>query len=73
MKRKLILTTPMTTGEDVRFAQRLLKKDGDYDGELDGEYGILSDQASYQAKLRLGYAKPRPASARPSRSSSQAK
>ena len=32
MKRTLILTTPMVKGEDVKFAQRLLKRHGDYDG-----------------------------------------
>jgi hypothetical protein len=58
MERTLILTTPMMTGPDVEFAQRLLKKHGDYGGEIDGEFGILSAQASYRAQYRLGYAQP---------------
>jgi hypothetical protein len=59
MRRTLILTTPMCTGEDVKFAQQVLKKHGDYDGEIDGEFGILSAQASRQAQFLLGYARPR--------------
>jgi hypothetical protein len=58
MKRRLILTTPMMKGQDVEFAQRLLKRHGDYEGEIDGEFGVLSAQASYRAQFRLGYAKP---------------
>lgn len=59
MKRTLILTTPMMTGDDVVFAQRLLKRHGDYDGELDGEFGILSSQACKDAQSRLGYVRPK--------------
>ena len=65
MKRRLILTTPMMTGDDVVFAQRLLKRHGDYDGELDGEFGILSSQARKDAQSRLGYARPKRAFATP--------
>jgi hypothetical protein len=65
MKRTLILTTPMMTGDDVVFAQRLLKRHGDYDGELDGEFGILSSQACKDAQSRLGYARPKRAFATP--------
>ncbi len=61
MRRTLILTTPMMTGDDVMFAQRLLKRHGDYGGELDGEFGILSAQACNTAQARLGYARPRAA------------
>jgi hypothetical protein len=59
MRRTLILTTPMLTGDDVRFAQQVLKKHGAYDGEIDGEFGILSSQGSRQAQFELGYARPR--------------
>src|SRR5436190_10169676 len=59
MRRTLILTTPMCTGEDVKFAQQVLKRRGDYEGEIDGEFGILSAQASRQAQFELGYARPR--------------
>jgi hypothetical protein len=59
MKRTLILTTPMMTGDDVVFAQRLLKRHGDYDGDLDGEFGILSSQACKDAQSRLGYLRPK--------------
>jgi len=59
VKRTLILTTPMMTGDDVVFAQRLLKRHGDYAGELDGEFGILSSQACKDAQSRLGYARPK--------------
>ena len=65
MKRTLILTTPMMTGDDVVFAQRLLKRHGAYDGELDGEFGILSSQACKEAQSRLGYARPKRAFATP--------
>jgi len=65
MKRTLILTTPMMTGDDVVFAQRLLKRHGDYDGELDGEFGVLSSQACKDAQSRLGYARPKRAFATP--------
>lgn len=58
MERTLILTTPMMTGKDVEFAQRLLKKHGDYTDKIDGEFGILSAQASFRAQFRLGYARP---------------
>lgn len=65
MKRTLILTTPMMTGDDVVFAQRLLKRHGHYTGDLDGEFGILSSQACHDAQSRLGYARPRRAFATP--------
>ena len=48
----------MTKGEDVKEAQRLLKRHGDYFDKIDGEFGILSAQASYRAQFRLGYARP---------------
>jgi len=59
VRRTLILTTPMRTGEDVKFAQQVLKRHGAYDGEIDGEFGILSAQGSRQAQFELGYARPR--------------
>jgi hypothetical protein len=58
LQRTLILTSPMATGEDVKEAQRLLKRHGDYAGEMSGEFDILSAQASYRAQFRLGYARP---------------
>jgi CHAP domain-containing protein len=58
LQRTLILTSPITTGEDVKEAQRLLKRHGDYQDKIDGEFGILSAQASYRAQFRLGYARP---------------
>jgi CHAP domain len=58
LQRTLILTSPMTTGEDVKEAQRLLTRHGDYHDKIDGEFGILSAQASYRAQFRLGYARP---------------
>jgi hypothetical protein len=58
LQRTLILTSPMATGEDVKKAQRLLKRHGDYAGEISGEFDILSAQASYRAQFRLGYTRP---------------
>ena len=61
MTRTLILTTPMITGEDVKSAQRLLKRHGDYGGIIDGEFGELSAQAQLPDQYRIGYAQPKPA------------
>lgn len=58
MKRTLALVTPHMEGQDVVFAQRLLKKSGDYDGPLNGEYDVLTAQAAESAQFRLGYARP---------------
>jgi hypothetical protein len=58
MNRTLHLTTPHMQGPDVESAQRLLKKHGDYDGPINGEYDVLTAQASRRAQFRLGYAKP---------------
>ena len=58
MKRTLTLTTPHMEGGDVGRAQSLLTKHGDYDGPINGEYDVLTAQASNRAQLRLGYAKP---------------
>ena len=46
LQRTLILTSPMATGEDVKEAQRLLKRHGDYAGEISGEFDILSVHGS---------------------------
>jgi hypothetical protein len=48
----------MMIGPDVKHAQTLLKKHGDYGGVIDSEFGILSAQASFRAQFRLGYARP---------------
>lgn len=58
MKRTLTLTSPHMKGEDVKLAQHLLTKHGDYDGPISGEYDVLTAQASNRAQYRLGYAKP---------------
>jgi peptidoglycan hydrolase-like protein with peptidoglycan-binding domain len=59
MKRTLVLTSPHMSGEDVKYAQKLLTtRGGYYTAELDGEFGPLSAQASYRAQYWLGYAKP---------------
>jgi peptidoglycan hydrolase-like protein with peptidoglycan-binding domain len=58
MKRTLALTTPHMTGDDVKYAQDLLKRAGYYKGESDGEFGPLTGQACYRAKYWLGYATP---------------
>jgi hypothetical protein len=58
MKRTLNLTTPHMKGSEVEFAQRLLTKHGDYDGPINGEYDVITAQASNRAQFRLGYAKP---------------
>ena len=49
MKRTLPLTSPHMKGEDVERAQRLLTKHGDYDGPINGEYDVLTAQASNRA------------------------
>jgi peptidoglycan hydrolase-like protein with peptidoglycan-binding domain len=59
MQRPLILTTPQMTGPDVEFAQRLLKRRGFYDGEITGEFDVLTAQACFRAQYRLGYARPK--------------
>ena len=54
-----MLTTPHMTGEDVEYAQRVLKNHGGYYlGDIDGDFGPLSAQASYRAQYWLGYANP---------------
>ena len=58
MKRTLALTSPHMKGEDVKHAQQLLAKHGDYDGPISGEYEVLTAQASNRAQFRLGYANP---------------
>jgi peptidoglycan hydrolase-like protein with peptidoglycan-binding domain len=58
MERTLRLTTPHMTGDDVKQAQKLLKKAGYYDARVGGEFGPLTAQASYRAQYWLGYAKP---------------
>jgi hypothetical protein len=59
MKRTLVLTSPHMSGDDVKYAQKLLaNRGGYYKGEVDGEYGPLTAQASYRAQYWLGYAKP---------------
>lgn len=59
MKRQLVLTTPHMKGEDVEWAQRLLHKEHYYKGELDGDFGTITAQASYRAQYWLGYATPK--------------
>lgn len=54
----LVLSSPYKSGPDVKRAQTLLGKNpqGDfYDGEIDGEYGPLTAQATFRAKYWLGY------------------
>lgn len=59
MKRMLVLTSPHMEGDDVTYAQRLLRRRGGYyKGKADGEFGPLTGQACYRAKYWLGYAKP---------------
>ncbi len=58
MKRMLALTSPHMTGDDVKYAQNLLKRAGYYKGGSGGEFGPLTAQASFRAKYWLGYAKP---------------
>jgi Putative peptidoglycan binding domain/CHAP domain len=58
MKRTLSLTSPNMSGEDVEYAQRLLKRNGYYTAKVDGEFGPLTAQACQRAKYWLGYAKP---------------
>ena len=59
MERSLCLTSPHMTGDDVKYAQRLLKKAGYYDAGIGGEFGPITAQASYRAQYWLGYAKPK--------------
>jgi lysozyme family protein len=57
--RTLQLTNPYMTGADVESAQRLLKKNPFEDfqpGDVDGEYGPISADATKRAKWGLGYA-----------------
>jgi hypothetical protein len=58
MKRLLALTSPHMTGDDVKYAQNLLRKHGYYEGKSEGEFGPLTAQACHRAKYWLGYAKP---------------
>jgi lysozyme family protein len=56
--RALQLTNPLTTGPDVKEAQRLLTKSkfGSFEpGAVDGEYGEISAGATRRAKWELGY------------------
>lgn len=59
MARILRLTTPYTSGPDVKAAQRLLATNvfgEDFGpGDIDGEFGPVSAGASKRAKLALGY------------------
>jgi predicted chitinase len=59
LKRTLVLTTPHIKGDDVAYAQRLLTKNGYYDGKVDSEFGPLTAQAAYRAQYWLGYATPK--------------
>jgi peptidoglycan hydrolase-like protein with peptidoglycan-binding domain len=59
MKRMLVLTSPHMKGDDVTYAQNLLRnRGGYYKGKSEGEFGPLTAQACYRAKYWLGYAKP---------------
>ena len=60
MTRMLALTSPHMTGDDVEYAQNLLKRAGYYQAGSGGEFGPLTAQASFRAKYWLGYAKPEP-------------
>ena len=56
--RQLHLANPLMKGDDVREAQRLLlhNKFGKFDcGEIDGEYGPATANATLDAKRMLGY------------------
>jgi lysozyme family protein len=56
--RTLQLTNPYMTGPDVEEAQRLLAKNpyGNFlPGDVDGEYGPLTADATKRAKIALGY------------------
>jgi peptidoglycan hydrolase-like protein with peptidoglycan-binding domain len=46
-------------GDDVKYAQRLLRKNKYFNDTVDGEYGPLTAQASYRAQYWLGYANPK--------------
>ena len=47
MRRTLVLTSPHMTGDDVKYAQRVLEKHGGYyQGKPDGEYGPITAQAA---------------------------
>lgn len=60
MKRTLVLTSPHMTGDDVKYAQRVLTKHGGYyQGKATGEYDPLTAQAAYRAQYWLGYATPK--------------
>jgi peptidoglycan hydrolase-like protein with peptidoglycan-binding domain len=59
MKRTLVLTSPHMKGDDVTYAQNLLRnRGGYYEGKADDEYGPLTAQAAYRAQYWLGYQKP---------------
>jgi hypothetical protein len=53
--RVLSLTSPPMKGEDVKEAQRLLRKYGTWTGKIDGVYGEMTARATAQAKFKLGY------------------
>jgi peptidoglycan hydrolase-like protein with peptidoglycan-binding domain len=59
VKRTLVLTTPHMEGDDVKYAQQLLRKAAYLGDKADGEYGPLTAQASYRAQYWLGYASPK--------------
>ena len=61
MERTLVLTTPHMDGDDVKYAQNLLKKKGYYDGPVNGEFDQLTAQAAYRAQFWLGYTTPKQA------------
>src|SRR5262245_42312800 len=48
-------------GDDVKYAQNLLKKKGYYTGPVNGEFDQLTAQAAYRAQFWLGYATPKQA------------
>ena len=55
-----MLTSPHMTGDDVKYAQNVLKNHGGYyKGKPDGEYGPIAAQAAYRAQYWLGYANPK--------------
>jgi peptidoglycan hydrolase-like protein with peptidoglycan-binding domain len=59
VERTLVLTTPHMDGDDVKYAQNLLKKNGYYNGPVNGEFDQLTAQAAYRAQFWLGYTTPK--------------
>lgn len=58
MSRTLKLTSPHMQGANVMALQRVLKKKGYLQAEIDGEYGPDTARAVFRAKYALGYTKP---------------